>query len=67
MKRQSIAEQTLIKQLRIIEENIVILEADRDKITNQIFGMSDVQLQLQNEINDLRNRRIAASDKAKAP
>jgi phage-related minor tail protein len=64
MKRQSAAEQALAKQVRTIDENIHILESARDKLTNQIFGMNDVKLQLLTEINTLRAKRMSEAQKS---
>jgi len=66
MKRQSIAEQTLAKQVREINLVIEKLETDIAKWENMRNGMLNTRAMLNTEIANLSRKRLEASERANA-
>ncbi len=63
MKRQSKAEEALMKQIRMLQDKQAKFREARDAIDNQMRGVSDVMEQLLNEVQAMKNVRIAASER----
>lgn len=61
MKRQSMAEQALAKQCRILLERLDILRRDQEKLQSEIDATQLFYNQLQEEIAKLKQAREAAS------
>lgn len=64
MKRKSIAEQTLQKQVDNLEATIAQLDNQRQLINAEINRAFDIKGQIQQEIQRLQKQREAASIKA---
>lgn len=64
MKRKSIAEQTLQKQVDNLEATIAQLDNQRQLINAEINRAYDIKGQIQQEIQRLQKQREAASIKA---
>lgn len=63
MKRKSIAEQTLQKQVDNLEATIAQLDNQRQLINAEINRAFDIKGQIQQEIQRLQKQREAASTK----
>lgn len=67
MKKMSIAEQTLQKQIRLCEEREAILQRDSDAIQHQIEAIRIMRFDMEREQHRLRNARLDAAERQKAP
>jgi prefoldin subunit 5 len=67
MKRQSIAEQTLAKQLRKIKSEMDYLDSEQLKLTARFDTLHSIKREIELEIERLQTARTAASAKAKQP
>lgn len=65
MKRQSIAEQTLGKQITALDEKIDVLKIQMRIIEQTIDTTRNIRDQLRSEKDALYRARVAASQKAK--
>ncbi len=65
MKRQSIAEQTLAKQIKNIVEQIADLNYEAEKLGVRIFTLTRMQEDMEAEIETLRQARLTASESRK--
>lgn len=61
MKRQSIAEQTLAKQVRAIDSQLAKLNIEIEALQQQRYSVQTIRDQLSDEIDRLRTARTAAS------
>lgn len=63
MKRQSKAEEALNKQIRMLQDKQDNLRKTREAIENQMLGVSFILQQLLDEVQVMKNVRIAASER----
>ena len=66
MKRQSIAEQTLAKQVAEINRKIEDMDRQIDLLSNTRNGMISARSMLNTEIANLSRKRLEASERANA-
>ena len=66
MKRMSIAEQTLKKQIEEIETRIRGFVNQQNAIHDRLMALSDIKAQLEREMHRLRTAREKASDRVRA-
>ena len=65
MKRQSIAEQTLTKQVKNIVEQIADLNYEAEKLGVRILTLTNMQEDMEAEIETLRRDRLTTSESRK--
>ncbi len=65
MNRQSIAEQTLAKQIKNIVEQIADLNSEAEKLGVRILTLTNMQEDMEAEIETLRQARLTASESRK--
>ena len=65
MKKQSVAEQTLNKQIKNIDTQIANLREEEAKLKARLSTLREVQDNLTTEVQSLRDARIAASESRK--
>ena len=65
MKRMSIAESTLKKQIERIEDTLKTLEVHKIRIENQAFALHDQRDAMLAEMKRLYDARIASSESRK--
>lgn len=61
MKRQSAAEQALVKQIKLLDGRIEIARKARDEIHQEITTLTSIRNQLEMEIEALRAARLTTS------
>jgi hypothetical protein len=62
MKRQSVAEQALAKQVKNLNERIDTARLARNEIEQEISTLTSIRTQLEAEIETLKQARLTASN-----